>query len=173
MPSDGGSPFVDACQDSIVIGVNGTSQPSSGTQAPRSLQTVCGTLSVTGTGPYQISTTLKGILPVRGNFPGVVMQNQLCPANQVIVGVDSRLGMWVDELRFLCAPITVSVEREMYTLSIGSATPLGTIGGDGGMPGPSVNCASGEIVTTLYIHAGDAIDAFGIGCAEPSLEFEN
>jgi hypothetical protein len=173
MPSDGGSPFIDDCQDSVVIGVNGTNQPSSGTQAPRSLQTVCGTLSVTGTGPYQVSTMLKGILPVHGSFPGSVIQNQLCPANQVIVGVDTRQGMWVDELRLLCAPITVSVASEMYTLSIGSATPLGSIGGDGGGPAPAINCAKGEIVTTLYIHAGDAIDAFGIGCAAPSLEFEN
>jgi hypothetical protein len=173
MPSDGGTYYTDSCQG-VVIGANGTFDPSTGTTAPRSLQTVCGSIAitVTGTGTYQVTTMLMNLLPVHGDHPASMLEQPRCPKNQMIVGVDTRSGMWVDQLRFLCAPLTISGGPDMYTLSVGSATPIGEIGGDGGGPAPSINCRSGEVVTTLLIHAGDAIDAFGIGCALPSLEFE-
>ena len=172
-PSDGGSVFTDSCQpDGVVTAANGTNEPSTGTTAPRSLQVVCSTISIAGTGPYEVTTSTKAILPVRGDFPGTVIQNRPCPNNTVIVGVDTRAGMWVDQLKFLCAELAVSGGPDMYTLSVGSATPLQDIGGLGGSPAPSINCAPGEIVTTFYIHAGAAIDSFGLGCAKPSLDYE-
>jgi hypothetical protein len=175
-PSDGGNPYNDICQpDGVIVGADGSNDPSSFTTAPRSLQTFCGTISVaaaTGSS-YVVTTSLKTILPLHGDHPGPNNEDARCPDNTVVVGVETRSGMWVDQLKLQCAPLTVSGGPDMYTLSVGSISyPLMAIGGPGGSPAPSITCPSGEIVVAFYVNAGDFLDSFSIGCAKPSLEFE-
>ena len=178
-PSDGGSPYNDSCEpDGVVIGARGTNDPNpmtSFTTAPRSIQTLCDTVSimVTGTGAYGVTTSLKTILAQHGDHPGPVSEDGQCPDNMVVVGVETRAGMFVDLLRFQCAPLTVSGGPDVYTLSTGAISyPRMDLGGPGGSPAAPLICPSGEVVTALYPNAGDFIDSFTIGCAKPSIVFE-
>src|SRR5262249_10139185 len=139
-----------------------------------SLQTFCGTISIAAaTNSYVVSTALKTILPLHGDHPGPNNEDARCPDNTVVVGVETRSGMWIDQLKFQCAPLTVSGGPDIYTLSIGSiGYPRMEIGGPGGSPASPITCPTGEVVVALYVNAGDFIDSFSIGCAKPSLEYE-
>jgi hypothetical protein len=171
-PSQGGTSYADTCQpDGVVVGVEGTEEPASGTTAPRSLQVICGQLSVNGTGPFQVTWSFKEALPIRGNFPGTMMEGGVCPSNQVVVSVDTRAGMWVDQLAFHCAELQISGGPETYTLSVVPSGTFAPIGGLGGSPTLPITCGTGEVVTGTYLRAGDAIDAFSFGCAPVSLEY--
>ena len=107
-------------------------------------------------------------LPARGDG-SVVSVTRTCPADQVVVGFDGRVGMYVDQLIFRCATLTISEDRGAYTLSVGQPVAIAPIGGEGGMAGPSINCAAGTLGIGSVVRAGFAIDAFGLACAKPSV----
>jgi hypothetical protein len=174
-PSIGGMNYTDQCAhgDGVVIGVKGTvdAPGTTGLAYLKSVAVVCGTLGVTGQGPFQVTTTLVGPLPSRGDMPGTIMQQQMCPTNQVVVGFESRAAMYVDQLAFRCAPLTVTSGPDGYGLALGMSKPLGGVGGQGGNVQSPITCPNDSIAVGSILRAGNAIDAFGFGCAVPSLKF--
>jgi hypothetical protein len=175
-PSPGGSNYTDACgQDKVAIGFIGSvDPPDSGYTYPRSIQLACGTLSIaggSGASP-QVKTAFAFALMSRGDVPGSVVQNRMCPPDQVVVGFDSRAGMYVDQLTFSCAPITVVQGADSYSLVIGGGKSIAPIGGFGGQAYPPINCPAGAIATTSIVRAGLALDAFGLACATPTLTYQ-
>jgi hypothetical protein len=179
-PSSGGMNYTDLCatDDSgvagggVVIGFKGTvDAPGTGITYLRSLAVVCGILGVTGSGPVEVTIAPGAQGPVRGNFPGAVSQDGMCPPNQVVVGFDSRAAMYVDQLTFRCAPLTISLGPQGYALSVGTSQPVSAVGGSGGNLQGLINCADGAVVVGSVLRAGDAIDSFGVACASPTLVF--
>jgi hypothetical protein len=174
-PSPGGSNYTDSCgQDKVAIGfVGSVDPPDSSYTYPKSIQLACGSLSIVGgSGGPQVKTAFAYALMSRGDIPGTVVQNRMCPPDQVVVGFESRAGMYVDQLIFDCAPITLVPSGDSYTLAIGGGKAIAPIGGFGGQSFPMINCPAGTVATTSIVRAGLAIDAFGLGCAPATLSYQ-
>jgi len=171
-PSAGGSASTDFCDQGVAIGFNGTVQPPGAAYTyPTSIQLVCGKVSVTGNGgSFQVKTTFDVAMPIHGAI-SPVPQNRMCPSDQVVVGFDSRQATYVEQLTFRCAPLTIATGSDGYTLSIGVAVPLTSIGGSGGVPFMPISCPTGSIATGGILRTGLSIDAFGLYCSTPSLIF--
>jgi hypothetical protein len=160
--------YTDTCpQGQVTIGYTGYVD----TRAPASvgrIQTLCGTLSVTSTGSCQVTATPQAPLPMRGTV-GTLMFDETCPANQVVVGFQGRSSVVLDQVGFLCAPLTISRAGTRYTLAIGSTTATPRAGGTGGTafvePCPDGQIARGTNVT-IY---GGFVGAFGLICGTPAL----
>jgi hypothetical protein len=169
-PSAGGAVYSDLCPaDQLLIGFKGTVDAAGGMTYLRSVQGVCGTLSVTGSGPYKVNVTQAGQLSVR-QTASAVAQSVTCPANQVIVGFGGRSGGFIDALDFRCAPLTIGGMSPSYTLGPGSISTTGIIGGaTGGSAFADIDCGAGKVAVGQAPHAGAAIDAFGLVCASPTL----
>jgi hypothetical protein len=171
-PSTGGSGYTDVCDQGVAIGFNGTVQPPGAAYTyPTSIQLVCGKLSVTGNGgSFQVKTTFDVTFPIHGAI-SPVPQNRMCPDDQVVVGFDSRQATYVEQLTFRCAPLTIAMGSDGYTLSTGVAVPLTSIGGSGGVPFMPISCPMGSIAAGSILRSGLSIDAFGLYCSTPSLIF--
>ena len=171
--SDGGIAFDQTCLSNLVLmGFNGTIDGPVSNKPfviPDTLQGLCGKVSIEGSGPYQVVTTLVTTLDTRGLTPGSIEQNRMCPTGQVVVGFDWRAGDYIDQLVFRCAPLSILGGDAGFTLSIGTATPLDLIGGDGGTTWGQSNCADGQVAVGYAGRSGTVIDAFGLLCATPSL----
>ncbi len=172
-PSPGGMNYTDLCMPSgAVIGVRGTvDPPGSTTPWLKSFALICGTLSVTADPPYKVTTTSTGVQTTRGDHPASVVQDKLCSANEVVVGFESRASFYVDALNVRCAPLDLTQGPQGYALSIGTSKPIGDIGGTSGTTQRSISCPNGSIAVGSILRAGDALDAFGFGCAVPTLQF--
>jgi hypothetical protein len=174
-PSTGGMNFTDQCPTTsgVMIGVKGTVDPpgTTGLTYLKSFTVVCGTLGISGQANPQVTTTLDAPLPSRGMQPGTTMQERMCPSNQVVVGFESKAAMYVDQLVFRCAPLVLTRDANGYALSLGMASLIGPIGGDGGNAQRTISCPDGAIAIGSILRAGNAIDAFSLGCAVPSLKF--
>jgi len=173
-PSPGGMNYTDQCSMGVVIGAKGTvdAPGTTGLAYLKSIAMLCGTLGISGNGPFQVTTTPTGLLPQRGDMPGTVVQEHSCPANQVVVGFESRAAMYVDQLAFRCAPLTIVETPQGYALSIGTSTQILPVGGAGGNVQRSISCPTGQLAVGSVLRAGNAIDAFGVGCAPALPEIE-
>jgi len=173
--STGGGAYNQDCPaNQVLIGLTGTSIPvDGGTSYPRSLQAVCGTLSIAGNGPYTVTTTRAGNLAQVGTPPNPnVPLTGMCGTNQVVVAFDSRSGLFMDQITLQCAPLTISGTSPTFSIAPGaanSAPPVGGLGGGGTTARPRSNCPAGQVAVGNHGRAGSAIDAFGISCAMPSL----
>ncbi len=170
-PGGGGTAYDDSCPaGQVLIGFNG----SVGTDETylRSVAGVCGKLTLGGSAPYAITTSQAGTLPVRMSAQATA-QSALCPANQVVVGFAGTNGGYIDSLKFKCAPLSVSGQAPNFTLSIGTASDSGSIGGPaGGNAFTAILCATGQVAVSQHVNAGNAIDGFGMACSAVSLVVE-
>jgi hypothetical protein len=174
-PSTGGMNFTDQCATTsgVMIGVKGTVDPpgTTGLTYLKSFTVVCGTLGISNQSNPEVTTTVVGPLPSRGMQPGTTTQERMCPTNQVVVGFDSKAAMYVDQLVFRCAQLVLTKGASGYGLSIGMSSAIGNIGGDGGNLQRPISCPDGSIAIGSILRAGNAIDAFSLGCAVPSLKY--
>jgi hypothetical protein len=171
-PSPGGSNYTDTCPEGhVMIGVNATVDlPDSGRTYLRSVQVICGSPSIAADQGLRVTTTPSVLLPERGAVSNVP-QARWCATNEIVVGFSGRAGAYVDQLALRCAPLRISGEPGLYSLSVGEATTIGPAGGDGGNLFPPIDCPAGQIATGTALRVGLAIDAFGLICAAPSLVF--
>jgi len=158
----------------VVIGYSGTVEPPGGaTNWLRSFQAICGSLSVTGTTTFSVTTTQSATLAAHG-VPQSITQMRMCPANQMITGFTSRTGGAIDELTFSCAPLTITGTSAPFTLAVGTPMAIALLGGTGGTPAPApIDCPAGQIAVGDEGREGGgtagAIEAFGLLCARPTL----
>jgi hypothetical protein len=167
-PGAGGTVYDDSCPaGQVLIGFNGT--VGADVTYVRSVSGVCGTLALQAQAPYAITVSKAGNLPLRMTAQATA-QSALCPANQVVVGFAGTSGGYIDSLKFKCAPLSVSGQAPNYTLSIGTASDTGSIGGAaGGSAFTAISCAAGQVAVSQRPNAGNAIDSFGMACAEVKL----
>jgi hypothetical protein len=174
MPSSGGSSYTDLCpSNEVIIGVIGTMDApgTTGLTYVRSLEVVCGSLTVTGKDPFQVTTVVTRTLTRRGDTPGTVVQSGICPKDQVVVGFDARVATYIEGIVFRCAPLTISGTPGAYTLTVGMSTPVAPIGSMNGSGPITVSCANGAVATGTILRAGTAIDAFALACSTADLTF--
>jgi hypothetical protein len=172
MPSTGGSTYTDVCSSNeVIIGVIGTVDAPGGATYVRSLEVVCGSLTVTGKDPFQVTTVVTRILMRRGDTPGTLVQSGTCPKDQVVVGFDARVATYIEGIVFRCAPLAISGTPGAYTLTVGMSTPVAPIGSMNGSGPITVGCANGAVATGTILRAGTAIDAFALACSTADLTF--
>jgi hypothetical protein len=159
---DGGTAYVDACPGSqMVIGYLGTYAP---TAYVDSIQVVCGVVLVTASSTYQIIVSPGATLPSHGTTGGSSFA-AMCPNNQVVVGIYGHSGLWVDQVGFECAPLTISPN---FAISTGTATQLPASGGPGGGAFGDT-CPSGQVAVGNDVASGSFVDSIALRCATPTL----
>jgi hypothetical protein len=166
-----GSPFSQSCAaNEVIIGYMGTVNAADA--APnylRNFHAVCGSLSVTATTPYRVTTTQAEALATEGMTAGSMMQTAMCPTNQMVIGFSGRSGGVMDALSFACAPLTIAGMSPTFTLSIGATSLTGAIGGPGGSPFAEIDCPAGSVVVGDAGRQSVDINSFGLFCATPTL----
>jgi hypothetical protein len=168
-PSQGGGLWTDICPNGgVAIGVRATID-AVGNTLLKTIGLTCGKPGISGTGPYKVTITMGDQLTPRGDFPGAVTQTASCPQDQMIVGFDSKAAMYVDQISFRCAPLTIAEGDAGYTLTVGTSAPIAAVGGQGGTPQRQVSCPPGAVAAGSVLRSGSYIDAFALACAAPVL----
>jgi hypothetical protein len=161
--------FKDVCpQGGPVIGYTGSIDTRSPASVGR-IATICGKISVTSTmNGCQVRVGAGSTLPTRGQY-GDSPFTQMCPTNQVVVGMRGRSGGLLDQVAFVCAPLVISSGPTGYTLSTGTTTVLTPAGGNGGTAYQD-GCAAGQIArgSNVTIIQG-IVDAMALVCGTFSL----
>jgi hypothetical protein len=161
---DGGTPYVDACPSSqMVVGYMGTYDP---TAYVDSIQVVCGVALVTGGSTYQIIVSPGAILPSHGTTGGSSF-TATCPNNQVVVGIYGHSGLYLDQVGFKCAPLTIS-QNGTFAISIETVTQLPVSGGPGGGAFGDT-CPTGRVAVGSDVGSGLFVDSIDLRCAVPML----
>ena len=80
-----------------------------------------------------------------------------------------RNGSFVDQLVFVCAPLTAASSAVGAALTPGATTSLTAIGGNGGMAFTAVRCATGQLGAGSRVREGDFMDAFSIVCGRATI----
>jgi hypothetical protein len=165
----GGSEFTSACPDGQAL-VTFTGTWGGMYMGLESLQGTCGTLGISGSGPYTVTAPPDGnVLGPLGAVSPTTIDGP-CPEGQVVVGFEGRSGDWVDQLTFYCAPLTISDSTGSYVLTVGTGAPITTpVGPDTGTPFQTISCPDGKIAVGIIGRSGAAIDAIGLSCATPTL----
>lgn len=159
----------DKCpSDQMVIGYQGYTDTGRNPTIGR-MQTVCGQAAIDPIGGYHVVVSPGATLPMRATHGDVAWTNEMCPTDQVVVGVhglEGGAGRSVNQVAFDCAPLVVTPVGGSYAIAIGSVTTLPANGG----PGGSVfndGCGVGKVARGSEIHAINWIDAFALFCATP------
>lgn len=166
---DGGELFEDACPaGQVLIGISG--EYNEDDEYLGRISAHCGrvTLISDGAGGYDIAFAPGQELAGRGDGGGTPWTRE-CASGDVMIGFDGRAGVLIDRLFVRCADFTVSGELGSLVFTTGAPYELALVGGNGGAPFPSRDCPTDEVATVTHIRAGLAIDAFGLGCAVPSV----
>jgi len=168
-PDPGGRPFGDACgPDRVLTGLIGTSGALTA-MGLDSVQARCAQLTVSTTAPILIGTGDSAVLAAHGTVGGA-RRAGICPANQVITGLEGAVGQWIDrlyvhcaalEVRMVAGDLTVVVEPPTrLEIPLGSPTPNGLIAAD---------CPAGAIAVGIEGNSGLAVDLLALRCARPTL----
>ncbi len=171
----GGGAFEQSCNPGeVIVGFNGTMDAPTDMDAKawlKSAEAICGTLSLTGTGPYQVTVMESGRAGPVGGVSSVELNPAKCPPNQVVVGYGGRSGNYIDALDFQCAALLINGGPGSYTLSIDTPSTSTPIGGTGGGAFGPYNCDTGQVAVGMAGQSGAWIDSFGLLCGTVSLSF--
>jgi len=167
----GGTLYSDACPPGqVVIGYAGGLVYPFGHH--NQMHALCGTLNLTGNGPYTITVTGETALPSHGGI-GFAPWTSKCPANQMVVGFDGRAGSDLELLIVRCAGLTVTGSPGSYAISVGAATAQTGVGnplGGNAFLTPT-DCPGGQVATAAVIRAGSTVTALGLVCSKPELTY--
>jgi hypothetical protein len=164
----GGTQYQDDCPGGqVLIGFSGNAEAASATldAVNRQIAARCGVVQIVGT-----TVTIKtgAALPVRG-MVGTMAWTRTCPADQVVVGFSGRSGSYVDQLVFICAPLTAASSAVGAALTPGATAALTAIGGNGGAAFAAIKCPAGELGAGALVREGDFMDAFSIVCSKATI----
>jgi hypothetical protein len=163
--------FVDTCtHDQVLVGLNVWTNP--GSQFIQRSQALCGQIVVDGT---SVTIAPGGDMRVRGLglMDGAdVMTDLTCGANEVVVGFDGRSGLYIDEIRIHCAPLSAFVDGDGIRLVIGKevfgpTVEANTTGGEE----YSLVCESGDVARGPLVAAGQWLDGLGLVCTTPHIAY--
>ncbi len=165
-----GTPYTDTCPSGqAVVGFEGfLTAPDVGLTLVGGIQGVCGELFLSRSS-NQIETGPGATLPIRGTSI-TSPWTQMCPANEIVVGVVGRSGADLDRASFECAPWLAPGDGG-EALAMGAVVALAFAGGDGGSPYQTA-CPNGQLTVGSNVRAGDWVDAFGLVCATPALALD-
>ncbi|MDC3961938.1 hypothetical protein [Polyangium jinanense] len=168
----GGSPFLDECPEGeVLVGLR------SGMNGPfvSGIMALCGTVRASETHPYTMTLAPGTTVPImRGSAS--TTGPEMCPPDTMVVGFEGTTGPFGDNevlwsLRLHCAPLLARGTPEAPSLSLGEGTRTESFGGaeDQGEAFDPTYCPANQVARAILGRSGALVDAFGLGCAEPSL----
>jgi hypothetical protein len=171
-----GAGYVDVCPaDGVLVGYGGTLQDlpvtvngvDSAIRIIGSLRATCAAVALAGPGGLVITPT-GDPLPARGNETDPAVWSQTCPPGEVIVGVDSQAGLFVDQVSFVCGRLDVVSSPSGPALTVSADSALAPNGGDGGNVFQD-RCPQGLVARGHDLRSGGWIDAFALVCGTPTF----
>lgn len=165
--------FADRCpRGQVLIGFNGTLEAPGGAAYLRSLQGVCGRLSVSTAAPWLVTTEEAGTLPLRDlDLPQ--KQSVLCPEGEVVTAFSGRSGLWIDGLEIRCAPLEIVEIAGELEVTVGTSRSAGQLGAkSGGSAFASQECPNETVAvgqTGGTVLSGDVLGEVGVACAGVQL----
>jgi hypothetical protein len=127
----------------------------------------CGTVRlVDAVATFMLTVGSGATLTTRGTA-GTAMWTRSCPMNQVVTAFDGRAGLYMDQLTFSCAPL--SVDPQGRTISVGNAGPLASAGDTGGTAFADSFCPAGEVAVAARTHENFYIDGLALVCGTPTV----
>ncbi len=121
-----------------------------------------GVCSVLDANERRVALTEGHTTGLRGQQGGTAATLQ-CPAGMVVVGLEGRAGLRVNQLSLRCAPVTLTGDGPL-TVTFGTASTVGPAGAAvGEMRAPAL-CPPGQVASSVYVHVRDAIDGVSLGC---------
>ncbi|MDI3289611.1 hypothetical protein [Polyangium sp. 15x6] len=169
---DGGSPFLDECPEGeVLVGLRSGISNS----YVSGLIAICGVVRASETHPYAITSTPGTTLPIMRGLTSTTAP-EMCPPNTMVVGFEGTTGPFsttevISSLRLHCAPLLASGTPEAPSLSLGESTRTESFGRaeDAGDAFDPTSCPANQVARAILGRSGSLVDAFGLGCAEPSL----
>lgn len=166
----GGSAFDDPCKGArALVGFKGDLDDNG--RIGR-IYGLCAPLLVTSDGvQFNVEAGPTTDLPIQGKFMQMGAWSALCPAGHVLLGFRGKRSMWIDQLVFRCAPLTIAAAMNgTYDLAIGPSVELLAVGTEvGGMNFGPVDCLAGQVGTGQIGSSGDVIDSLGLACSVVEL----
>jgi hypothetical protein len=160
------NPATDVCPpDQLVMGY--WLDPDIGNGLVGKLSTLCGIVSIDAT-RCSVTVSPGATLPVHGTQTSNAPVTQLCPSNEVVVGIRARSGADIDQAAFGCAPLTLVPSGSSYQLSWGAVSWFNPVGGSGGVASED-ECPVGQVAIGSYTNSSIWIEAFALVCATPEL----
>ena len=102
--------------------------------------------------------------PVRGNPIGGMEYNDRCPAGQVLVGVNGKLGDSFDQIQAICAP--VQVDRAAQVTIGAPTTPFPFRGmNNASAPTTNIQCPANNVMLGFSGGAAALLDRLSLKCA--------
>lgn len=86
-----------------------------------------------------------------------------CPAGSVLVGLEGRAGLRVNQLSIRCAPVTLTGDGPL-TAAFGASTTVGPVGPASGEARAPALCPAGQVAASVYVHLREAVDGVSLGC---------
>jgi hypothetical protein len=129
----------------------------------RSIQPICSTPVLAGTGPSRLSFTGVTNLPVRGMPSGLVQQRR-CPSGYALTGLSGRVGTQVNQLQLQCTRFNVTGSGP-YAIATASpvvpTTPFGNL-----TMGATFNnaCPANYVVNGFSTRSNVGLDAIALRC---------
>jgi hypothetical protein len=168
-PDPGGRPFGESCGPGRVLtGLIGTSGALTA-MGLDSVQARCAELTFTTAPAIMIGTGNSVALAAHGTVGGARREG-ICPANQVITGLEGAVGPWIDRLYVHCAALTVRIVAGGLDVVIEAPTrleiPLGSPTPNALMP---AHCPPGAVAVGIEGNSGLAVDLLALRCARPTL----
>jgi hypothetical protein len=167
---DAGTPYTDECpENQVVTGYRGTLLDAPASDLS-SVLTLCGELVVDSATAGEVRVLRSSTLPERGKRTSNIWE-QSCPANAIVTGASGHAGAAIDEIKFQCSRLILSIgPTGKYVVSVDPSTlELGPpIGGTGGSPFQTA-CPAGQVTRGNKIRAVDSVNAFGLICSTPSF----
>jgi hypothetical protein len=157
--------FNDSCPTGQVV-VGYWLDPDTGNNLVGKIATRCGTLSV-DTVACRITIGPGASLPTRGIASSNTPVTLLCPSDQMVVGLKSRSGSFLDQVEFGCAALNLSLVGSTYQLTVGAITWLTPLGGNGGSAAQDT-CPSNQVVTGTHTEEGGLLTSIALLCSRPT-----
>ncbi|HVR64046.1 MAG TPA: hypothetical protein VMU50_19240 [Polyangia bacterium] len=149
-----------------LIGFSGSlNMANPSTAVLRQITGQCGVLAIDGT---TVIVDAGATLTTRGQ-PGVSAWARTCPANQVVTGFSGRTGSLIDQLVFICAPLTASSAAVGTALMTGAELSLAAAGGGGGTAFDAIRCDAGEIGSGVVVRTTTEMSGFALVCTKVAI----
>jgi len=162
--------------DQVVMGFRGSVDADEPPPIMRSIQAVCGLLTVSSRAPYYVIVREDATLTERG-FPSDIPQEVVCPEHHVVTSFEGHSGSAIDGIELKCARLTVMGALPEVALVLGSPSGAGVLGSRvSGGSFDALSCEPGSVAVgqlTRSIAHPRYVETFGFLCSPIEVQIVN